>query len=223
MKYHIEFDIDFKRNAHKGLLIAVEGIDGSGKTTQAEKVAEFLQKQGKNVCVTKNPTNSVVGKLIRQFLSGELHLPTVSFQYLFSADRQIQQQEEIIPCLTKGQSVITDRYFWSAVAYGIVDRMGEKENNGKLILVAHGILSMYHQFILPDYTFYLDISIESAMKRLSHMHKEVEVYEKKEKLERIREGYQWLIKTFPKEIIVIDGEKPVEEVTKEIINKLHKL
>ena len=58
MKYHIEFDLDFKRNPYKGLYIAIEGIDGSGKTTQVGKLAEYFEKQGREVLKTHEPTEN---------------------------------------------------------------------------------------------------------------------------------------------------------------------
>lgn len=221
MKYHIQFDLDFKRNAYGGLFIAIEGIDGSGKTTQVERVAEEFGKK-RTLFVTKNPTDGSVGQFIRKVLKKEIVLPSVSFQYLFSADRQVQQVE-VIKHLKQGEVVLTDRYFWSALAYGIVDRGATDFNkNGSQLLIAQSILSMYHQFIVPDYTFYLAISVEEAKRRLATMDKTKELYEDEEKLKKIDAAYNWIIGQFPKEITVIDGEKPVVEVTEEILDKLPK-
>ena len=116
--------------------------------------------------------------------------------------------------------MISDRVFCSAVAYGIFDRTGldYQKDEGEILLVSQGILSMYHGFIAPDYTFFLDVSVETAMKRLSKLDREKEIYEKKEKLEKIALGYKWLVEKFPKEIVIMDGEQPVEEITKEIIS-----
>lgn len=222
MTYHIEFDLDFKRNIYPGTFIAIEGIDGSGKTTQAKRLAGELTKKH-SVFLTKNPTDGPVGQFIRRVLKKELVLPAVSFQYLFSADRQVQQVE-IIKQLKNGEVVITDRYFWSALAYGIVDREDiEMEQRGKLLLVAQGILSMYHQFIVPNQTFYLAISVDEAKRRLATMEKVKELYEEDEKkLKKVFGAYAWILKQFPEEIVVINGEQPVEAVTKEILSKLPK-
>lgn len=219
MTYHIEFDLDFKRNTYPGTFVAIEGIDGSGKTTQVVRVAEELGKT-KTVFVTKNPTDSPVGQFIRKVLKREIVLPPVSFQYLFSADRQVQQGE-VIERLTKGEVVITDRYFWSALAYGIVDRGATDFNkNGSQLLIAQSILSMYHQFVVPDYTFLLDISAGEAKRRLASMDKTKELYEEEEKLKKVDAAYNWIIEQFPKEIIVVNGEQPVERVTGEILSQI---
>ncbi len=219
MTYHIEFDIDFKRNTYPGKLIAIEGNDGSGKTTQVKRVSSILSKEGKRVFVTKNPTEGEVGKIIRRALSGEIEIPRVSFQYLFSADRQIQQ-EEVIEHLKAGDIVITDRYFWSALAYGLVDKGSVSEENANHLLVAQGILSMYHQFLLPDLTLFLSISVDEAVKRLSGMDKKKELYEQKDQLEKIDKAYKWLLSKFGSEITVVDGEQDVERVTQELLKNV---
>lgn len=220
MKYHIEFDLDFKRNKEKGILIAIEGIDGAGKTTQAKLVAEELSKSS-NVHLTKNPTDGLIGKFIREVLAGKVDIPPVSFQYLFSADRQVQQ-EEIVNELKEGKIIITDRYFWSAIVYGIVDREGlDFDQAGNLLLVSQGILSMYHQFLLPDLTIFLDIPMKVALERINLKKIEKEIYENEEKLKKIEKGYKWLINKFPKEFTIIDGTKSEKEITQEIVQLIN--
>ena len=226
MKYHVEFDLDFRRNPYKGLYIAIEGIDGSGKTTQAEKISRYFEKQGKQVVTTGEPRKNkgIVGKLIQDILLSKVKVPSIAFQYLMSAERAIHHEELILPSLKAGKVVLTDRCFWSAIPYGILDRMKDAKQEqynyqmGDVLLVAQSILSMYHQFTLPDFTFYLSVSVDTAFKRIGKKEREKELYEKKDKLEKIRLGYDWLAKKFAKEIIVVDGEKSEEEVTEEILS-----
>lgn len=224
MTYHVNFDVDFKRNPYKGKYIVVEGIDGSGKTTQVERLQEYFEKKGEDVVIAKEPTREgAIGELVHNILQGNIDVPSIALQYLYSADRAVNHYTRIIPALEKGSVVISDRCFWSSIPYGILDRGGvDYDNTAQVILVAHGILSMYHQFIVPDYTFYLTISVGQALKRLRGMEKTQEIYEKKEKLAKIEEGYKWLIKHFPKEITVVDGGQPVAKVTEDIISKLPK-
>lgn len=223
MKYHVEFDLDFKRNPYEGKLIAIEGIDGSGKTTQAEELKKYFKKNGNGTFFTKNPTDGEIGKFIRQILRGQKHFSPVSFQYLFVADRAYQQYE-ITEHLKKGNMVITDRYFWSSVAYGAEDRDIDfsKGASAGVLLSAFGILSTYYQFIVPDMTFYLKISPETALKRIAKERDDKDIYDQKSKLVNIANGYEWLIKKFPEEFIVVDGEKSIGEITKEILGKLKK-
>src|SRR5882724_12061511 len=197
MKYHVEFDIDFKRNTSEGLYIAIEGIDGSGKTTQVEKLVAYFAKQGKNVVRTREPRKDegLIGELIQKILHGKTTIPPVAFQYLFSADREMHHEELIKPSLQGGKIVISDRCFWSVVPYGIMDLGGNlDENTGEYMLTAQSILSMYHQFTIPDYTFYLDIPLDVAMERLDKDEKKKEIYENQEILAKTIKGYEWLLK-----------------------------
>jgi len=222
MKYHVSFDIDFKRNKDQGFFVAIEGIDGAGKTTQVKLLCEELRKKYR-VYETKNPTESEIGVLIRRVLAGKVNVPPVSFQYLFSADRQVHQVE-ILEQLKKEQIVVTDRYYWSALVYGIVDREDlDFEKSGNLLLTSLSILSMYHQFIVPDLTIYLDIPISVALSRIDETKKSKEIYENKEKLIKIQKGYEWLCKKFPKEITRVDGTKSIPNITKQILDKIYKL
>jgi dTMP kinase len=225
MKYHVSFDIDFKRNEFSGTYIALEGIDGSGKSTQIERLFEYFKSQGKEVIKTREPRKDegLIGELIQKILHGKTKIPSVAFQYLFSADRQMHHEEVILPSLRKGKIVLSDRCFWSAIPYGITDRGGIlDENTAEYMLVAQSILSMYHQFTLPDFTFYLDIPLDIALKRIEGEGGQMEIYENKKILQKTIKGYEWLLQKFPEEFKVIDGTQGVEEVTKEIATRIKK-
>ena len=223
MQYHLDLDINFRRNPYKGIYIVLEGIDGSGKTTQIEKLQEYFAANGQEVVSTREPRKDegLIGELIQKILSGSAKVPAVAIQYLFSADRRMHHAELIEPSLESGKMVISDRCFWSAVPYGILDLDEEfNENSAHRILVSQSILSMYHQFIAPDITIYLDIPVERAMDRLSKKVHEKEIYEEKTKILKAKEGYDWLIKEFPDEFTVIDGTQSVEKVTEEILARI---
>jgi len=227
VQYHVELDIDFQRNTLGGQYIAIEGIDGNGKSTQVDHLQQYFQKQQKKVIITSEPYHgSMIEHMIRDALQSKTHIPSAALQYLYSADRVINQESVVKPALQQQDIVLSHRVFWSAVPYGVMDKIMDKKNGNydfnqsNQIIIAQGILSMYHQFVIPDKTFYLDISVNTAMQRLSHMDKTKEIYEKKDKLEKIKEGYQMLIDMFPKEFIIIDGEKSEREVTEEIIKHL---
>jgi dTMP kinase len=223
MKHHLGFDIELKKNPYKGLYIALEGIDGSGKTTQVEKLAEYFRSKGKSIVATKEPRREgLIGDIIQKVLAGKLKMSSIALQYLFSTDRVLYHEEVIIPALKSGKVVISDRCFWSAIVYGILDRM-KKDYDYKMadaLLISQSILSIYHQFIVPDYTFLLKVFLKTAIFRISGKDDVKEIYEDKGKLKKVIEGYDWLSKKFAKEIITIDGEGKVEEVTKEIISKI---
>lgn len=213
MKYPISFDLDFRRNEFPGKFIVLEGIEASGKTTQVKKLGEKFP----DAILTKNPTDSQIGRLIREeVLGGHSEIPPVAYQYLFAADREIQQ-EEIIGYLKAGKTVISDRYFWSSVAYGIADREDmDYEDWENVSLVAFSILSMYHQFVLPDLTIYLDISLEESLRRMEGSEKHTEIYDNHEMNVKIKKGYKWLLEKFSEEFKVINAEQKEEDLTKEI-------
>ena len=222
MKYHIDLDVEFKRNPYKGRYIVLEGIDGSGKTTQIERLHNYFQKQGNEVVRTREPRKDegVIGELIQKILHGSTKVPPIAIQYLFSADRGMHHAELIEPSLEAGKIVISDRCFWSAVPYGVLDLNEDfDDNTAKYILVSQSILSMYHQFIAPDLTIYLDIPVGLAMERLEQkIDEKSEIYEEKTKVLKAKEGYDWLLKEFPEEFKVIDGTQSVDDVASAILS-----
>lgn len=222
MKYHLDFDIDLKRNPYKGRYIAIEGIDGSGKTTQVEQLAKHFESLGKSVVKTREPRKEgLIGDIVQKVLTGKLKMSSRALQYLFSTDRVLHHEDIIIPALRKGKVVVSDRCFWSAIVYGILDR-GDKYDykSADFLTVAHSILSMYHQFIVPDYTFYLKTSLETALSRISKKEDFKQIYEDKEKLKKLINGYNWLVKKFANEIAVVNAEESVGEVTKDIVKRI---
>lgn len=216
MKYRVGFDIDLKKNPYEGKYIVVEGIDGSGKTTQVEKIAEYFRSKGKNVIQAREPRKTgVIGDIIQKVLNKELKMSEFALQYLFATDRVLSQEEVVVPALKRGDVVISDRCFWSAVVYGILDRTGGNYGykEADSLLIVHSILSMYHRFIVPDYTFYLKTSLDTALSRIKKKDDVKEIYEDREKLGKVIDGYNWLSTKFNKEMIVIDGEGSVEELS----------
>src|SRR3990167_9082870 len=159
MKYHVEFDIELRKNPYKGKYFAVEGIDGCGKTTQVEIIKNYLLEKGKSVVVTSEPRKegSVVGRLIHEILQSRIKVPSQSLQYLYTAERIINHKDVVEPSLKAGKAVLSHRCLWSNVPYGLLDRgvTNYDSPDTKLIQVTQGLMSMYHQFIVPDTTFYL--------------------------------------------------------------------
>lgn len=225
MSYSVHLKTDLRRNTYPGLFIALEGIDGSGKSSQMEPLRAFFEAQGKTVHVARWPRRDegLVAELTKGFLSGQKKIPKPAFQYLLTADYIIYSEKVIIPALKDGKVVLSDRcHFWSAVAYGLFDNNESYDMSmAESILVAHGVLTKTYQFIIPDITFYLDVPAEIAIQRLaSEQHKEV--YEKKEVLEKVCQGYGWLVEKFPDEFKRVNAEKSIEEVTDEVISHIKK-
>lgn len=226
MNYHLSLDISFKKNPHNGLYIALEGIDGSGKTTQATALKEYFLSQGKQVTYTSEPRVDLPGgDLIMQFFNGEVAVSGQAFQYWMSANRVINHDTIVIPALEKGDVVITDRCFWSAVPYGLMDKgLSFTRKDTEIMLVTQGLLSHYYQFIAPDIVFYIDVNASVGLERslAKKGRREQDVYEKKDKLAKVVKGYRWLVKSFPEEFVQINGQQPIDEIAKVLIETVQK-
>lgn len=140
------------------MFISVEGIEGSGKTTQIENVAQFLKDNGKAVCVTKEPGGTDIGQKIRALL---LSKDTVlkepySESLLFIADRMEHLAQVVEPALKRGEWVISDRYKDSTIAYQVGGRQLSKEK-----------LASVESFINreTDLTLVLDLPVEEGLAR----------------------------------------------------------
>lgn len=198
------------KNNHPGLFIAFEGIDGAGSSTQLELLTKTLRKEGFRVLATKEPTNNVIGGLIRGVLTDSVKLPPDSLQLLFSADRAHHLEREIIPVLAKGNMVLTDRYFFSTVAYGALD------------LDQNWLLDLNKNFLLPDFIFLLDIPAKVSLQRIKNSRFEVELFEKEEKLSKVAKNFLSLAKKFPKNTYVLDGELSRENIAEQILKLVEK-
>jgi dTMP kinase len=198
------------KNEFPGLFIDVEGLDGSGSSTQCSLIAEFLKREGIRTYTTKEPTNNVVGGLIRGVLTNTLSLPPTSLQLLFAADRGHHLSREIIPMLKSGSVVITDRFAWSTVAFGSVD------------VDTNWALELNKYFIYPDISFFIRVSPTVCMNRIKRDRFDVELYEEEKKLVKVWQVYEALANKYPRSIKVVDGERSKEIVKEEIIDILKK-
>ncbi|OGY24848.1 MAG: dTMP kinase [Candidatus Woykebacteria bacterium RBG_13_40_7b] len=189
------------RNSYPGLFIAIEGIDGSGLSTQTKLLAHSLKKDGFKVFPTKEPTDNVVGGLIRGTLTKSLDLPAHSLQLLFAADRGHHLQREIIPMLKTGSIVITDRYAWTSIAYETSD------------LGQDWLLKINQHFLKPDLTIFLKVSAKAALRRINKERFHKELYETESRMRKNIESYNSLMKKFSNSFKIVDGEKKIGQVT----------
>jgi dTMP kinase len=144
--------------AKRGVLLALEGIDGCGKSTQAELLASALRARGLEVVLTCEPTDSPLGQQIREYFQGpERYLSPKEELNLFMADRREHVAEVIDPALAEGKIVITDRYYYSSVAY-----QGALGLDPDRILAQNEVLS-----VRPDLAVILTLPVAQAVARLS--------------------------------------------------------
>ncbi len=175
----------------KGLFIVFEGIDGSGKSTQARLLAKKL-----NAVLTKEPTDSPLGRFVRKLIEMER---SSWVQSVFANDRAEHVRKVILPALKKGKTLICDRYILSSMAYA-------HSRDAKMVKALNA------GFPKPDVTFLLDLPAAIALKRKKSL------FEKSE-LERIRRNYLKL----KGNAIVIDGKMPANKVARIIFNSAKKV
>jgi dTMP kinase len=184
------------------VLIAIEGIDGSGKTTVAEFLKNRLIEIGYEVILLKEPTDSPWGRKIKESYSSRLS-PEEELE-LFLKDREYDAKENIIPALEKGMVVIMDRYYYSTIAYQGALGFDTEELRDRNEKIAPK----------PDLLIVLDLPPEKALKRVKKRGEPNE-FEKSEYLRKVRE----IFLSIP-EAVVVDADRETEEVKKEVLEKV---
>jgi dTMP kinase len=188
------------------MFIVFEGIDGSGKTTQAELLCAYFKKNKLKFLLTKEPTKSVVGSMIRKkFLNSDTE-PLVD-SLLFAADSVLHEKSLITPALTKGLIVVSDRYFYSSLAYQ--SAAGVDIN----------YLTRLHDYTLkPDIVFLLDCEPIEGLKRVKKRGIKGAKYEKLDFLMKVRTNYLNLVKSHKNIILIRSGA--IDEVSERILSEV---
>lgn len=194
-----------KKALKKGLLVAIEGIDGAGKTTHAELLRDALQKDGYSVTLLHEPTEGEWGKKIAELAMKGLDSirPETEFE-LFCKDRREDVENNIKPALERKDIVIMDRYYLSNVAYqgarGLDPDFIEKEN-------------MFAP--TPDLVVILDLPPETALLRIKDRASRLSLFEKEQYLIKVREIFKQRFSERPY-VKIIDGEQPLHVVSEKI-------
>lgn len=197
-----------------GVFITFEGIEGSGKSTQAKRLYEYLINIGIKAYLTREPGGTSIGKKIREILLShwEENFPSIAELLLYQADRNIHVNNIIKPLLQQDYIVISDRFYDSTTAYqhyargidySIVDYLNKLATEG----------------IKPHITFLLDLPVQEAFKRLNR---------EKDRLEseglnfhqKVREGFLKIADMEKDRVIVLDGLKSPDEIFNQILNIL---
>ncbi len=198
---------------NKGILITFEGIDGSGKTTQINELIHRLDQRNIEYQLFREPGGTRIGEKIRDILLDNNHsnmLPITEL-LLYSASRYQLTMRSIVPALKAGKVVICDRFYDSTTAYQGYGREIDLEFIKRLNAVAT-------ESLIPDKTFILDISLEERLQRLGkknldRLEREALAFHKK-----VREGFIAMAREEPERMILIDGNRPSEEISNEIWN-----
>jgi dTMP kinase len=202
-----------------GPFIVLEGIDGSGTTTQAKRLQGALEARGISVCLTCEPTPGPVGQLIRQALQRKLVLPGGSTPHtpswsamalLFAADRLDHLDTVVLPALAAGRTVVSDRYVFSSLAYqSVTSPEGER--------AISWIREINARAIRADLTLVLDVDDEVAAERRARRGGPAEIYEVRELQRRLAEVYARAEELVPDDHVVHVADGAPEEVALRVL------
>lgn len=193
----------------------LEGPDGSGTTTQLNKIADFLSESGKKVFRTAEPTSSEVGLFLREILSGKIQVPPSTAAYLFAADRNnhLYGKNGILEHLSMGDIVLSDRYLFSSLAYQSMN-------------VPYSTVKLLNSlFPLPEIVIYVDLPAETCMERINSRGEQKEIFERLEIQQKVKEGYERTLKEYEShcKIIRTDGSKSINEVSADVLSSLREV
>ncbi len=187
----------------QGFLIVFEGIDGSGKTTQAEILKVNLQKKGVDAVYFQEPSRGKWGHLIKRKALIDASLSPQEELELFQKDRKDNVERNLKPALRQKKTVILDRYYFSTMAY-----QGARGINPERIRRDNEKFA-----VRPDMVFILDVEASKGLKRIENRKKKDMLFEKEEYLVKVREIFR---RIKGKNIFHINGMRPVQDISREI-------
>jgi len=203
----------------QGYLIVLEGLDGAGTTTQARRLADGLRAQGRANHLTREPSDGPIGRLLRAMLAGEhamagRAIDQGTFGLLFAADRMDHLQREVVPAISRGDIVISDRWYHSSLAY-----QGTGADRT-------WIRMLNQRARVPDLTIFLRVRAEVAAARRLAAGRVQELFEDLPMQQRVAGGYDAVLAELAADgerIVVLDGEEPAEAVEAAIATAVHAL
>jgi dTMP kinase len=198
------------------MFVTFEGVDGSGKTTQARLLAEQLRSEGRRVVLTREPGGTALGERLREIvLWGRDAVAPWAEAALFAAARAQLVDEVIRPALARGDDVVCERYLDSSLAYqGLARGLGIERVLELNLLATAGLL--------PDRTFLLEVSVGGAIARGKRERDRIE-REGGAFLAEVDRAYREVAGLFPQRVIVVDGTKNPEDIAQEIRGQLRDL
>lgn len=192
--------------------IVFEGIDASGKSTLSQRLYNDLNQDGISIYRTSEPTDSPIGSLIRNILNKRIEMDEKTIGVLYLADRMDHLNNPvngILSHMNQGTHVISDRYYYSSYAYHVPHLSMDWVINANKICA---------DILRPDIVFYIDIPIEVSLERLNKNRRFHDLFETKERITTVYHNYKEAISRegHKDNVIVIDGNRPVDEVYAEI-------
>jgi dTMP kinase len=208
-----------RRDPSPGVFVVLEGIDGSGSTTQARRLVEHLNDRGRRALFTCEPSALPIGQLIRTALGHRLtdqegaphSLDWVTLALLFAADRADHVTSVVNPALERGEVVVSDRYDLSSLAYQSV-------SGGSPPGALGWIRELNRRVPRPDLTIVLNVSAEVAERRRRSRAEAQELFEVPELQRRLAEVYADAERLVPGDNIVhVDGDAPLDDVADAVL------
>ncbi|WP_139991447.1 dTMP kinase [Paenibacillus paridis] len=200
---------------NKGIFITIEGGEGAGKSTLIELLSNKMHQRGKSVMTTREPGGILIAEQIRSVILDRQHIAmdARTEALLYAAARRQHLVEKVLPALEQGQIVICDRFVDSSLAYqGHARGLGMEE--------VWAINQFAIQELMPDLTIYMDVSPEVGLTRIAQA-SEREInrldLEKHSFHEKVREGYQLLLKQYPDRIVLVNAEKSADLVFNDVL------
>ncbi len=196
-----------------GMLITFEGIDGAGKTTHIELLAEWLQSAGHRVRILREPGSTRLSEAVRRvLLDAQQQIDPVAELLLFCAARRQLVQEVIRPALACGEIVICDRYADSTVAY-------QGYGRGLNLQMVERVLAYTIEDVVPQITFVLDVDVATALARRGE--RSLDSTDRMEGasrqfFERVRAGYRALAQQHRHRVHLLDAAEPIEQLQQHI-------
>lgn len=194
----------------RGKFITFEGIDGAGKSSHIEWLAEFLTGSGKVVQITREPGGTELGEKLRTLLLSEsMHLETETL--LMFAARREHIARLIEPALTRGEWVICDRFSDATFAY---QGGGRGLDRSKFLTLEHWV----HEFLQPDLTLLFDLPLEVARERIVLANRVLDKFEQERAdfHERVRHAYLERAQYSPSRIRMIDANQSMADIRKQL-------
>jgi dTMP kinase len=189
------------------MFVTFEGVDGSGKSTQAQLAAAFLAERGYEVTSTREPGGTPLGERIRALLLDGPDMTAWAEASLFAAARAELAERVIRPALARGAVVVSDRYIDSSLAYqGIARGLGVDR-----VLELNAAVAA----LLPDRTFVLLVDEETAAARLGRHPDRIE-REGSRFRDAVQDGYREVAGRFPERIVLLDGGRSTDEIAADI-------
>ena len=188
--------------------IVFEGLDGAGTTTQIRNLAKYYEFNKREYTITREPTSNPIGELVRKVLQKKVETTPEALAFLYAADRSdhlYNPSYGIARLIEEGRIVMSDRYFYSSIAYQSVE-------------CDPGFIRLINAFPSPEFIIFVDTPVEECLARIEKRGEARELFDRGEFLASVRENYIRAFSSLPEgvKLLTVDGAQPIDTVESEI-------